>query len=103
MSDDSATQRTPHDPFVVPPERREAIFKWMVDKVDRYGLEVPAVFVLELMKPLSFILSQLCLFGAPVLYPFFGMERTEHFAQFLSERENVEELIQRIERRAAGE
>jgi hypothetical protein len=77
--------------------------KWIEDKVDKYGLEVPSVFAFELMKPLSFILSQLCLVGAPVLYPFFGMERTEHFAQFLAERENVEELIQRIEKRAAGE
>jgi hypothetical protein len=103
MSDDSATQHTRHDPFTVPPERREAILDWIVKRVEKWGLEVPAVFTLELMKPLSFIFSQMLLFGGPVLYPFFGMDRTEHFAQFISERENVEEIIRRIERRAIGE
>ena len=103
MSENFVTPQKPHDPFVVPPERREAIYRWIENKVDRYGIEVPAVFMLEMMKPLSFVLSQLMLVGAPVLYPVFGMDRTENLAQLLSERENVEELICRIERRAAGE
>ena len=52
MSENSVTEQKPYDPFVVPPERREAILKWCEEKIERYGVEVPAVFLLELVKPL---------------------------------------------------
>ena len=56
----------------------------------------------ETTKPVSFIFSQAVLIAGPVLYPFFGMDRTERFAGFFNSRQNVEMLIKRIEELAEG-
>lgn len=83
--------------FEVTAEQRDAIVEWLARKVVVRGMEVPAVLLLEVTKPLSFLFSQALLLGGPVLYPFFGTERVDRFAGFLNSRANIEKLIRRIE------
>ncbi len=65
-------------------------------------MEIPAVLVLEVTKPASFLFSQGVLVLGPVLYPFLGFDRVDRFAGFLNSRENIEMLIARIEELAQG-
>ncbi|MGC8833878.1 MAG: hypothetical protein ACP5R4_07455 [Armatimonadota bacterium] len=76
-------------------------------KVVERRLEVPAVFFLEMNKPLSFIVGQSLLVAMPFLAPLLGFQRVEQLSALLQDRENVDRLIQRIEelssRRRPGE
>jgi hypothetical protein len=88
--------------FEVTPEQRDAMIESLARKVVDRGMEVPAVLLLEVTKPASFIISQAILFAGPVVYPFLGFDRVDRFAGFLNSRENIEKLIRRIEGLAEG-
>jgi len=83
-------------------EQRDAIIESLARRVVAKGMEVPAVLMLEVSKPVSFLFSQGMLMLGPILYPFFGMDRVERFAGFLNSRHNVELLIRRIEQLSEG-
>jgi hypothetical protein len=68
--------------------------------VVRKGLEAPVVMFLEMHKPLTTVASVAYAMGQPPLMLFFGFQRTEDLRLLLSDRENVEALMQRIERRS---
>lgn len=69
----------------------------LAQQVVKRGLSTPAVLFLELHKPLAFIGSQTAIVFSPFLAPFFGFERVDQYTQLLSERENWERLVERIE------
>jgi hypothetical protein len=56
---------------------------------------VPAIFFLEMNKPLSYIAGQAGHFFAPMISILF--QTFEDYAYFLEDRNNVELLIQRLE------
>ena len=64
--------------------------------VDR-GLEVPVALFLEMNKPISFLLGQSALLASPLLAPFVGIENLDRVSTALSDRTNVDILIDRIE------
>ncbi|MCK4546764.1 MAG: hypothetical protein KAW17_04895 [Candidatus Eisenbacteria sp.] len=66
-------------------------------RVVRWGLSVPAVFLLEICKPLAFVGSQMFLFWGPVAHLLVDPERYDRFVERMASRENWEKLIQRIE------
>ncbi|MBN1917587.1 MAG: hypothetical protein JW889_06730 [Verrucomicrobia bacterium] len=68
-------------------------------KISTMGIELPAVLMLEAHKPLTFFANQGLVFLTPILYPLFG-SKTERAAKFFEKRENVEQLIRRIEEKA---
>ena len=88
--------------FDVTVEQRDAIIDTIARSVVNKGMELPVTLLLEVGKPVSFLFSQALLLAGPVLYPFFGVERIDRFAGFLNSRENVEKLVERIERLAEG-
>ena len=61
------------------------------------GLARPAVFLLELHKPVAPIGSMMLLAAMPFVGPFVGFGAIERLALFVEERDNVERLIRRIE------
>lgn len=61
------------------------------------GLTAPALFFLELHKPLSNIFYNLALFAQPIFGPLFGAERIFTLRKLLSRPENIERLCQAIE------
>lgn len=66
-------------------------------KVGRWGLEVPALFFLHLMRPVSLLLGNTILFSTPVLNPVFGDERVKHWQNFWNDRRNISALQDQIE------
>ena len=68
--------------------------KFLVKK----GLATPAIFLLESIKPMSFIITHnLLAFGVPILGPFVDERTAAKYAAVLQKRENIERLISRME------
>ena len=78
--------------------RREQLLDHAAAWVVKKGLEAPAVMFLEMHKPLTTMASVAYAMGQPPLMFLFGFRRTEELRLLLSDRDNVEALIQRIER-----
>ncbi len=82
-------------------KRREELLDAMANKINQFGMTVPAIFFLEMNKPFSYIGGQLMHFFSPMIGVFF--ETFEDYAYFFDDRKNVELLIQRLEALAMEE
>ena len=78
-------------------EERDKVIERVAEGVVRRSMETPAILFLEMHRPLSFIASQSLVATSPFVAPFIGIENVQIAAQLLSDRENVERLISRIE------
>lgn len=80
------------------PELADALIERVAKAVQRYGMEVPAVFFLELGKPLSFTAGSLAHMIAPIVGVYTDDDPAfTDFANVLSDRKLLEKLICRIE------
>lgn len=82
-------------------KRRDEIIEAIARKVQQFGMVVPAIFFLEMNKPLSYIGGQAMHFFAPIASILFST--FEDYAYFFDDRNNVELLIQRLEALAQEE
>ena len=89
----------------LPDERRDELVDKLAEKVIQRGMQTPAILMLEMHKPLSFLAGQSLLLGSGFLAPLFGPQNVQQYAKLLESRDNIELLIQRIEqgRPAKGE
>jgi hypothetical protein len=78
-------------------EQQDSLIERIAYKIYRHGLTIPAVMMLEMHKPLAGVGSALIQFFAPGLEWVLGEEDTEELAMLLSDRDQVEYLITRIE------
>ena len=76
---------------------KEAIEKIARKIIDR-GFVTPAVFFLELMKPLSLLSSHALVFFGPFVTAFMKQDKYYRFTELLEDPKNVEFLISEIER-----
>jgi len=76
-------------------KRRDEIIEAIAKRIDQFGMLVPAIFFLEMNKPLSYIGGQAMHFFAPIVSVFFNT--FEDYAYFFEDRKNVELLIQKLE------
>jgi hypothetical protein len=67
------------------------------------GLAAPAVFFLELHRPLAFLSSQFMLVGSPVLAGLLGLERLERLRTVLADQQQYEQFLTLIETAAADQ
>ena len=81
-------------------ETRDEFIESIATRVQGYGVTSPAIFFLEMHKPLHFIAGQSVLLGSGILAPIFGAKNVQKMSKLLERRENVERLIQRIEEKA---
>ncbi|MCS7265972.1 MAG: hypothetical protein NZ805_14210 [Armatimonadetes bacterium] len=65
------------------------------------GLEVPAILFLEMHKPLANLIGHAVWVTMPVWALFFGAGTTNELGALLSDPEQIERLIQRIEELSA--
>lgn len=79
-------------------EADQALLQAIATRVVRMGLAVPAVFFLESAKPLTFIGSQALVFLEPFVKAFLNLKSYDRFTALMEDRQNVERLIQMIER-----
>lgn len=78
-------------------EQKAQLIDALAQQVVKRGLSAPAILFLELHKPFAFIGSQAGIVFSPFFAPFFGFDRIDQYTQLLSERENWERLVERIE------
>ena len=82
-------------------KRRDEIIEAIASRIEQFGMVVPAIFFLELNKPLSFLGGQALHFVSPFASVLFNT--FEDYAYFFDDRKNVELLIQKLESIAAKE
>lgn len=82
-------------PEPIDQKRRDELIDAIANRIDQFGMLVPAIFFLEMNKPLSYIGGQAMHFFAPIVGVFFGT--FEDYAYFFEDRKNVELLIQKLE------
>ena len=79
------------------PEQQEVLEK-IAKKVVEWRMAVPAIMTLETVKPLSFIGSQALVFFEPIVQSIFSIKHYDTFRELMEDRENVERLLQLIEK-----
>ena len=78
---------------------RDIIFiRQVADRIHRSGLVTPAVFFLELTKPLALIGSHVMIFFGPIINAFINTDGYYKAAELFEEPANVELLIREIEK-----
>lgn len=82
-------------PEPIDQKRRDELIDAIANRIEQFGMLVPAIFFLEMNKPLSYIGGQAMHFFAPIVGVFFGT--FEDYAYFFEDRRNVELLIQKLE------
>ena len=83
-------------------EETEAAIDRVAQDIVRRNLVTPAILLLEGHKPLAGVIGAASVVFAPFAIPFVGFDRYADVSRLLSQRENVERLIQRIEALNAG-
>lgn len=71
--------------------------KKIAKKVHKYGLVTPAVFFLEMTKPLSLIGSHILVFFGPIINSLIQSENYYRAVEVFEEPKNVEALLKMIE------
>ena len=72
----------------------------LADKIVRYGMTAPAMFMLEGTKPMAFLGSQLLHFFRPLVsIVWFNPESYDRLSRLLERRGTVELLLRRLEAR----
>jgi len=89
------------DPVEIDEAEVERMIEDLATHIVRRRLETPAVLFLEMNRPLSFIGSQALIMAMPLLGPLFGPEKLARYSKLLSDRQNIEKLINRIEELSA--
>ena len=74
------------------------ILSKFASKIVDKGMTVPALFFLESTKYVSFIGSQMMVFFGPIMTSFINSEKYYNFSELLEDRNNVEYLLNEIER-----
>lgn len=67
-------------------------------KIAQHRLETPAILFLEMHKPLANIAGHAALAFSPFMIPFIGFRTVDEYSQFFADRENIEALIERLEK-----
>tara|TARA_B100001778_G_scaffold330373_1_gene332753 strand:+ start:217 stop:477 length:261 start_codon:yes stop_codon:yes gene_type:complete len=71
-------------------------------KIVQRGLSVPAIFLLESTKYISFIAGQTLIFFGPILTIFVKDKKYYDFIDLIEKKENIEMLIDQIEKNNAS-
>ncbi|MCX6826048.1 MAG: hypothetical protein NTV06_02085 [candidate division Zixibacteria bacterium] len=80
------------------PDEENAILEKLALKVVRWRMAVPAILFLESVKPLNYIGSQALVFFEPMVQTVFNFKDYETLRMAMERRENVENLLQKIEK-----
>ncbi len=71
--------------------------------LERYNLTVPAIFYLEMHRPIAFIMSSFLLTLQPIIFLFMDSQQYTRVVEMLEKQEAVEELIEFLELAAKGQ
>jgi hypothetical protein len=79
-------------------QRQGELLEKVARRVVDLRVSAMAIFLLEATKPLSFLGSQLLVFFNPIIQPIFNFKDYEEVTEMIENRDNIEFLIQRIEK-----
>ncbi len=79
-------------------ETNRELIEQVARQLSRWRLTLPAILFLEVTRPLSFLASQGLLLCQPLLGFFYDEPRIAGYAELLSDRENIDRLVARLER-----
>jgi hypothetical protein len=80
------------------PEEEDAVLEKTAKKVVQWRMAVPAILFLESVKPLNYIGAQAMVFFEPIIQTIFNFKDYDAFRAALERRENIENLLQKIEK-----
>jgi hypothetical protein len=87
--------------------KREAVQEQWLDhwaeRIHHSGLSVVALPLLEVGRGLGFLVSQALLLGQPLLSGLFDKESISRYVELLEDPATLDDLIERIERKAEGD
>jgi hypothetical protein len=83
------------------PEREEALLDDAARAIFKRGLITPAIIALEMHKPLATVGANSSIVITPFLVPLFGYEAVHDYSRLFQKKDNVERLIQRLEKPTA--
>ncbi|MBS1704977.1 MAG: hypothetical protein JST40_03825 [Armatimonadetes bacterium] len=78
-------------------DKADALLTKVADQIKRRKMEVPAVFFLEMHKPLANVGASATLAFSPFIIPFIGFDAVNDYSNLMRKRENWERLIQLLE------
>ena len=89
--------------FAAPQSQRDhqALIETLATRICARRMAAPAVLLLESVKPLARLTSQLLLVLSPLLSIFVSAARMDEVIDLLQEQHNIERLVRAIETRAA--
>lgn len=92
----SRAEDTPPEKPPIPPEEMAVIEK-VANKVVQWQMTVPAILFLESVKPLNYLGAQALVFFEPIVQSIFSIKDYNTFRVALERRENIENLLLKIE------
>lgn len=76
---------------------REKLLDTIAEAIRRRGLTTPALFFVEINRPLGFVASQGLIALTPLLAPLIGLDRMQNVGRLLADPAAVDELVTRLE------
>ena len=77
--------------------RNEQLIEHLTEQISRWRLTVPAIVLLQVTRPLSFIAGQGLLLCQPLLSFVYDAPRVADYAELLADRASMERLVMRLE------
>ncbi|HEY3265863.1 MAG TPA: hypothetical protein VGM37_02965 [Armatimonadota bacterium] len=86
------------------PEERDQALEAIAERIHRFRLETPAIFFLEMNRPLAGIAGLAVHAVTPLFGAFTGLDTAERYAALVGEPEALDGLVDRLDRyRETGE
>ncbi|GAB4459969.1 MAG: hypothetical protein OHK0029_23260 [Armatimonadaceae bacterium] len=79
------------------PQERHHLLDSVAEAIRQRGLQTPALFFIEMHRPLGFLAAQGLIVLTPMLAPLLGLDRVQKLGRLLSDPEAVEELVRLLE------
>ncbi len=92
------TPEIPDDKKPPIPAEEDAVLEMLAVKVIQWRMAIPAILFLESVKPLNYIGAQAMVFFEPMVQTIFNFKDYDTFRVAMERRENIENLLQKIEK-----
>jgi hypothetical protein len=79
-------------------QEEEELLDKAASEIRKRKLEAPAILMLELHKPVAYVGSHAAIAFSPFLVPFLGYDNINNYSRLFSKKENIERLLQRLDR-----